>query len=58
MGFRMPEDIEHLQLRLEHARPRVADAWPYSPDWDAATEAVEDLTRRLDRALGEQTARV
>lgn len=54
----MPEDVEHLQLRLEHAHRRVADAWPYSPDWDAATEAVEDLTRRLDRALGEQAARV
>jgi hypothetical protein len=26
---------------------------PYSPDWDAATEAVNDLTQRLERALSE-----
>jgi hypothetical protein len=58
MGFRMPEDPDFLQARLEHARRRVDDASPYSPDWDAATEAVDDLMRRLIRALGEQTTRV
>jgi hypothetical protein len=44
------EDPDFLEARLAHARRRVDDATPYSPDWDAATEAVDDLTRRLVRA--------
>jgi hypothetical protein len=31
---------------------------PYSPDWDAATEAVDDLTLRLERALRERIVRI
>ena len=54
----MPEDLEFLEARLERARRRVDDASPFSPDWDAATEAVEDLKLRLERALNEQTTRV
>jgi hypothetical protein len=54
----VPEDLEYLEARLERARLRVADAWPFSPDWDAATEAVDDLTMRLERAMSEQTNRV
>jgi hypothetical protein len=27
---------------------------PGSPEWDAATEAVNDLTMRLERALSER----
>ena len=54
----MPEDPDQLRLRLENARRRVDDASPYSPDWDAATEAVNDLLRRLDRAAGERAVRV
>jgi hypothetical protein len=54
----VPEDPEILEARLERARSRVDDASPYSPDWDAATEAVDELLRRLDRALRDQRVRV
>jgi hypothetical protein len=54
----MPEDPEILQARLVRACLRVDDASPYSPDWDAATEAVDDLKLRLERALRGQPARI
>jgi hypothetical protein len=54
----LPEDSDFLLARLEHARRRLDDATPYSPDWDAAHEAVDDLTKRLERAISERTARV
>ena len=54
----MSEDSEFLLARLEHARRRLDEATPYSPDWDAAHEAVDDLRKRLERALSERTARV
>ena len=43
----MPDELEILRSRLERARRRLADATPYSPDWDAAMAQVEDLERRL-----------
>jgi hypothetical protein len=54
----MSEDPDFLQARLDHARRRLDEAMPYSIDWDAATEAVNDLTQRLERALGDRTLRV
>ena len=54
----MAEDPEQLQVRLERARQRLDDATPFSPDWDAATEAVDDLKARLERARIEQLAPV
>jgi hypothetical protein len=54
----LAEDLDFLQARLEHARRRLEDSTPYSPDWDAASEAVEDLKQRLRRALSERAARV
>jgi hypothetical protein len=52
------EDLKFIEARLERARRRVDEASPYSPEWDAATEAVNDLTLRLERAMRDQTARV
>lgn len=43
----MPDDPTLLAARLERARRRVADATPYSPDWDAAMALIEDIERRL-----------
>ena len=57
-GSTLAEDPEQLQVRLERARQRLDDATPFSPDWDAATEAVDDLTWRLERARIEQFAPV
>ena len=54
----MAEDPDFLHARLEHARRRLEESTPYSPDWDAASEAVEDLKQRLLRALAERAARV
>jgi hypothetical protein len=54
----LPEDPDFLQARLEHARRRLDEATPFSPDWDAASEAVADLAQRLERTLSERTARV
>ena len=39
-------------------RRRLDEATPYSPDWDAAAEAVDDLKQRLERALSERVLRV
>jgi hypothetical protein len=50
------EDPEFLQARLAHARRRRDDASPFSPDWDAASEAVDDLMQRLERALQRASA--
>jgi hypothetical protein len=47
----LSEDPDFLQARLGHARRRLDEAMPYSPDWDAAAEAVDDLKQRLERAL-------
>jgi hypothetical protein len=47
----MPEDPDLLNRRLEHARRRLTDAAPQSPDWDAAMDAIEDLEQRLLVAL-------
>jgi len=52
------EDLKLIEARLECARRRVNEASPYSPDWDAATEAVNDLKLRLERAMREHTTRV
>jgi hypothetical protein len=58
----LPEDPDFLQARLEHARRRLDEATPFSPDWDAASEAVADLAQRLaqrlTRTLSERTALV
>ena len=43
----MPDDPVLLVARLERARLRVADAPPFSPDWDAAMALIEDIERRL-----------
>jgi hypothetical protein len=49
------EDPEFLRARLAHARRRRDEATPHSPDWEAASEAVDDLMQRLERALGQRT---
>jgi hypothetical protein len=54
----LSEDPDFLQARLGHARRRLDEAMPYSPDWDAAAEAVDDLKQRLERALSERLLRV
>ena len=54
----MSEDPDFLQARLGPARRRLDEAMPYSPDWDAAAEAVDDLKQRLERALSERALRV
>jgi hypothetical protein len=46
----MQDDVVTLQKRLDKARRRVDDDVPYSPDWDAATELVAELERRLAMA--------
>jgi hypothetical protein len=51
----MPDDPTILSARLVRARRRLADAPPYSPDWDAAMALIEDLERRLGE-LSEQVA--
>ncbi len=43
----MPDDPQILQRRIERARQRAAESPAYSPDWDAAMAAIEDLERRL-----------
>jgi hypothetical protein len=43
----MPDDPKILTARLDRARRRLADAPPYSPDWDAAMALIEDLERRI-----------
>jgi hypothetical protein len=48
------EDPEFLRARLAHARRRRDEATPHSPDWEAASEAVDDLMQRLERALGQR----
>jgi hypothetical protein len=54
----LSEDPDLLQARLGRARRRLDEAMPYSPDWDAASEAVADLTLRLERALIERIVRI
>jgi len=54
----LPEDPDLLIARLGRARRRLDEAMPYSPEWDAAAEAVDDLTRRLERALSERIVRI
>ena len=49
------EDPDFLLARLAHARRRRDEATPHSPDWDAASEAVDDLMQRLERALDQRT---
>ena len=49
----MPEDPEILAQRLRRARIRAEEAPPFSPDWDAAMAAVEDLERRLGAVTAE-----
>lgn len=43
------EDRETLERRLVLARARCDSQPPYSPDWDAAMGAVDDLVERLAR---------
>jgi hypothetical protein len=54
----LSEDPDLLQARLGRARRRLDESMPYSTDWDAATEAVDDLTLRLERALSERIVRI
>jgi len=43
------EDAVALRLRLQRARWRIRTSAPGSPEWDAATEALEELERRLTK---------
>jgi hypothetical protein len=54
----MHEDLKLIEARLECARRRVDEASPYGPEWDAATEAVNALTLRLERATRDEPTRV
>jgi hypothetical protein len=49
----MPEDREILQRRLERANDRRDREPPFSPDWDAAMDEIDELTERLARLDGE-----
>ncbi len=40
---------ETLERRLERARARCEEQPPYSPDWDAAMDEIEDLIVRIER---------
>jgi hypothetical protein len=53
-GSTLSEEPDFLQARLGHARRRLDAARRYSPEWEAATEAVDDLKQRLERALSKQ----
>ena len=53
----MPEDPDLLNRRLDHARRRLAEAAPQSPDWDAAMDAIDDLEKRLEVAIAAAAAR-
>ena len=41
------DDRATLERRLDLARARCDSQPPYSPDWDAAMGAVDDLVERL-----------
>ena len=43
----MPNELEPLRELLTRARWRVRTAAPGSPEWDAASTAVDDLEHRL-----------
>jgi len=43
------DDRETLERRLDLARARCDSQPPFSPDWDAAMSAVDDLVERLAR---------
>jgi hypothetical protein len=59
LGFiTLPEDPDFIEARLDHAQRRLEESTPYSPDWDAASEAVEDLKQRLLRAVAKRAARI
>lgn len=40
-------DSQRLLAELGRARRRAENAVPHSPDWDAATDAVEELEAAL-----------
>ena len=44
----MPEQDE-LCRTLQRAQRRLDEAMPYSPEWAAAIEAVEELERGLEK---------
>lgn len=43
------DDRKTLERRLDLARTRCDSQPPYSPDWDAAMGAVDDLVERLQK---------
>ena len=47
---RVPNELEPLRELLTRARWRVRTAAPGSPEWDAASTAVDDLEHRLASA--------
>ncbi len=49
-GPRVPwvmDDYKQLVAHLERARRRAAAAIPFSPEWDAATDEIEELEHQL-----------
>jgi hypothetical protein len=42
--------LEQLEQALRQARRRLDDSVPYSPEWQAAIEAVVDLQQLLAEA--------
>jgi len=46
----VPNELEPLRELLTRARWRVRTAAPGSPEWDAASTAVDDLEHRLASA--------
>ena len=49
-GARAEDEL--VAAALEHARNRLADALPGSPEWDAAEAEMEDAQRDADIAAG------
>ncbi len=46
------DERKRLHALLERAQRRAAAAIPYSPEWDAATDEIEELEQAL-RDLGD-----
>jgi len=44
----MMDEHDRLLALLERAQRRVDSAIPFSPEWDAATDEIEELERRLE----------
>ena len=50
-------ELEGLVKRFERARRRVASASPFSPDWDAASAELAEVTALLAAAGDRPVAR-